>query len=89
MGVLYPFPPFWAHVNSGCPLSKTQSLTDRLSSEEEREVNRRSGVYDDSPIIDLDADDDLNLSMPKVINFSAEVNRCDGDTVKRNGKFIH
>ncbi|XP_026484082.1 mitogen-activated protein kinase kinase kinase kinase 5 isoform X4 [Vanessa tameamea] len=56
----------------------------RLSSEEEREANRRSGVYDDSPIIDLDADDDLSLSMPKVINFSAEVNRCDGDTVKRN-----
>ncbi|CAH2098899.1 unnamed protein product [Euphydryas editha] len=56
----------------------------RLSSEEEREANRRSGVYDDSPIIDLDADDDLNLSMPKVINFSAEVNRCDGDTIKRN-----
>ncbi|XP_050357903.1 mitogen-activated protein kinase kinase kinase kinase 5 isoform X2 [Nymphalis io] len=56
----------------------------RLSSEEEREANRRSGVYDDSPIIDLDADDDLSLSMPKVINFSAEVNRCDGDTIKRN-----
>ncbi|XP_075987523.1 MAP4K3-like protein hppy isoform X2 [Anticarsia gemmatalis] len=50
------------------------------------EHNRRSGVYDDSPIVDLDADDDLSVhSMPKVINFSAEVNRsCDGDTVKRN-----
>ncbi|CAB3247201.1 unnamed protein product [Arctia plantaginis] len=52
---------------------------------EGREPCRRSGVYDDSPIVDLDADDDLSVrSMPKVINFSAEVNRsCDGDTVKR------
>ncbi|CAH2217109.1 jg22861, partial [Pararge aegeria aegeria] len=57
----------------------------RLTSDEEREANRRSGLYDGSPIIDLDADDELNLSMPKVINFNAEINRsCDGDTVKRN-----
>ncbi|XP_052742670.1 mitogen-activated protein kinase kinase kinase kinase 5 isoform X1 [Bicyclus anynana] len=57
----------------------------RLTSDEDREANRRSGVYDDSPIIDLDAEDELNLSMPKVINFNAEVNRsCDGDTIKRN-----
>lgn len=54
----------------------------RLTPEDQIEANRRSGLYDDSPIIDLDAEDDL--SIPKVINFSAEVNRCDGDTVKRN-----
>ncbi|PZC72509.1 hypothetical protein B5X24_HaOG211077 [Helicoverpa armigera] len=59
----------------------------RLMTGEGREpANRRSGVYDDSPIVDLDADDDLSVrSMPKVINFSAEVNRsCDGDTIKRS-----
>ncbi|CAG5059923.1 unnamed protein product [Parnassius apollo] len=39
-------------------------------------------LYDDSPVIDLDADDELGL---RVINFSADVSRsCDGDTVKRN-----
>ncbi|XP_045507679.1 mitogen-activated protein kinase kinase kinase kinase 5 isoform X4 [Colias croceus] len=48
------------------------------------EDHRRSGAYDDSPIIDLDADDDLSVaSMPKVINFSADLNNS-GDTVKRN-----
>ncbi|KAJ8706133.1 hypothetical protein PYW07_010910 [Mythimna separata] len=59
----------------------------RLMTGEGREpTNRRSGVYDDSPIVDLDADDDLSVrSMPKVINFGVEVNRsCDGDTIKRN-----
>lgn len=46
-------------------------------------VTRRSGVYDTSPIVDIDDDLSVN-SMPKVINFSAEVNRsCDGDTIKR------
>ncbi|XP_059047926.1 mitogen-activated protein kinase kinase kinase kinase 5 [Achroia grisella] len=33
----------------------------------------RSGAYDDSPIIDLDADDDL------------VTDRCDGDTLRRSG----
>lgn len=62
-------------------------LTDRAP-DSERE--RRSGVYDVSPIVDLDDDDDLSVrSMPKVINFSAEVNRCDGDTVKRNGEYFY
>lgn len=60
-----------------CPLAQAQA--------QEGNRERRPGLYDDSPIVDLDADDDLSVrSMPKVINFSAEVNRCDGDTVKRN-----
>ncbi|XP_047509023.1 mitogen-activated protein kinase kinase kinase kinase 5 isoform X2 [Pieris napi] len=50
----------------------------------EESRDRRSGVYDDSPIIDLDAEDDLSLaSMPKVINFAADLNNS-GDTIKRN-----
>ncbi|KPJ17569.1 Mitogen-activated protein kinase kinase kinase kinase 3, partial [Papilio machaon] len=46
-------------------------------------------VYDDSPVVDLDEDDEMGLrSMPQVINFSADVSRsCDGDTVKRNAEF--
>ncbi|XP_041986044.1 mitogen-activated protein kinase kinase kinase kinase 5 isoform X2 [Aricia agestis] len=48
--------------------------------EETREC-RRPGAYDDSPIIDLDADDDLT-SGSKVISFAEVEGR--GDTVKRN-----
>ncbi|KOB65907.1 putative mitogen-activated protein kinase kinase kinase kinase 3 [Operophtera brumata] len=45
----------------------------------------KSGVYDDSPIIDLDADDDLSVrSIAKSHGALAEINRCDGDTIKRN-----
>ncbi|XP_022828563.1 mitogen-activated protein kinase kinase kinase kinase 5 isoform X2 [Spodoptera litura] len=67
-------------------LHDLSSLHDLPSLHDHDPAHRRSGLYDDSPIVDLDADDDLSVnSMPKVINFSAEVNRsCDGDTVKRN-----
>lgn len=55
------------------------------------EVPPERRVYDDSPVVDLDEDDEMGLrSMPQVINFSADVSRsCDGDTVKRNGKCCH
>ncbi|XP_013145406.1 PREDICTED: uncharacterized protein LOC106108693 [Papilio polytes] len=53
------------------------------------EVPPERRVYDDSPVVDLDEDDEMGLrSMPQVINFSADVSRsCDGDTVKRNAEF--
>lgn len=51
-----------------------------LFDEDAHRRNRRSGVYDDSPIIDLDAEDEL--AMPTVINFSEEPSS--GDTLKRN-----
>ncbi|CAG9116185.1 unnamed protein product [Plutella xylostella] len=63
-----------------------ETSTNRVRLLAEDSSNRRSGVYDGSPIVDLDADDDLSLrSMPTVINFSADVSRsCEGDTIKRN-----
>ncbi|XP_037292890.1 mitogen-activated protein kinase kinase kinase kinase 5 isoform X3 [Manduca sexta] len=45
----------------------------------------RSGVYDDSPIVDLDADDPLHASMPKLLSFN---DNCTGDTIKRNGEAL-
>ena len=69
---------------------RPRSLLTEHTSAHREPTHRTSGVYDDSPIVDLDAEDDLSVrSMPKVINFSAEVNRsCDGDTIKRNGEFV-
>ncbi|XP_013178571.1 PREDICTED: mitogen-activated protein kinase kinase kinase kinase 5 isoform X2 [Papilio xuthus] len=53
------------------------------------EVPPERRVYDDSPVVDLDEDEEMGLkSIPQVINFSADVSRsCDGDTVKRNAEF--
>ncbi|XP_026743472.1 mitogen-activated protein kinase kinase kinase kinase 5 isoform X1 [Trichoplusia ni] len=46
----------------------------------------RRAAYDDSPIVDLDADDDLSRpALPGVMHLHADVNAsCDGDTIKRN-----
>ncbi|XP_049882060.1 mitogen-activated protein kinase kinase kinase kinase 5 isoform X2 [Pectinophora gossypiella] len=77
-------------ANSGRPSSLLDDDHGRMKDDvlySGREAsNRRSGAYDDSPIIDLDADDELNAhSMPKIINFCADVaHSCEGDTVKRN-----
>ncbi|KAI8433584.1 hypothetical protein MSG28_015605 [Choristoneura fumiferana] len=54
----------------------------RLMAEERDAANRRSGVYDDSPIIDLDADEDLGLRPPGR-DRAAATSSCDGDTIKR------
>lgn len=59
----------------------------RLMAEERDAANRRSGVYDDSPIIDLDADDDLGLRPPGR-DRAAATSSCDGDTIKR-GELHH
>ncbi|XP_072934012.1 mitogen-activated protein kinase kinase kinase kinase 5 [Epargyreus clarus] len=57
----------------------------RLMTEEARDCSRRSGVYDDSPIVDLDADDELGPRAAAPPGpFGADVTRSAGDTVKRN-----
>ncbi|KAI5633434.1 protein kinase domain-containing protein [Phthorimaea operculella] len=50
---------------------------------------RRAAAYDDSPVIDLDADDDLSArSMPHLLtSFETDNQRCHGDTVKRNNLY--
>ncbi|XP_026324457.1 mitogen-activated protein kinase kinase kinase kinase 5 [Hyposmocoma kahamanoa] len=82
-------------ANSGRPtslLDEDMSAAGRvrMMMEEGREcMNRRSGPYDDSPIIDLDADDTPGSGTAGAGAVDKDLSAsCHGDTVKRNSTFL-